>query len=206
MGLSGLVGLRIAEVDAPATLAYVVARPDADATRVLALALPLVSDGADSLAETRGKHGLTDAFLAALVIAGSAGLPQAELFRIVYGFPYDPAIHGGTFRVLIHRARERLAHRGQIENEGDRLRARVAGPIVIPDPHCARPTEDGILAYLARSGRTSARDASTTLGLLRTIQASLRILVEGDVLARFGSGRDVGYELRDTSFEPPTRE
>ena len=58
------------------------------------------------LTQGHRKQGRTESLVAALALAGSRGLHDADLFARVYGFAFDPRIHRGAFDVAFHRVRK----------------------------------------------------------------------------------------------------
>lgn len=198
-GLAGLDG----HDDDEGGVALVLARGDRPGRRFLRLARELVaSDGA---APIEGRVGRADGLLAALALAGPPGFPEAELFACVYGFAYAPALHRGAFDVALHRARARLDSLGTIERSDGTIRLVVHAPFVVADPRSLPATGERVLGRLARAGEIGAKELADALGMpLRTVQDSLRMLVEDGACTPKRAGRRVVYLVEDTTFQEPT--
>lgn len=205
LGLAGLDGHAAAEPTSTG-VAFVVAHPKRTSRRFLRIAVALAEHDGASIELTRGRVGRAEGIVSALALAGPDGLPKPDLFRSVYGFSYTPALHRGAFDVALHRARTRLEALGTIERTDDRIRLLVHAPFVTADPRSAPATEDRVLGRLARAGEVSAKELAQALAIpLRTVQDSLRSLVEGGACIQHRSGRRVLYALEDTTFQEPTR-
>jgi hypothetical protein len=204
----GLAGIDpLGEHDVPSTDgALVVAEPDRPGRRVLQVARGLVAAHVEGRFVDDGPTGRPESVLSALALAGPSGLEDAELFRAVYGFTYVPALHRGTFDVAVHRARTRLAAFGDIERGSGRMCLRLRAPFAVADPRSTAGIDDRVLALVASSGELSARDAAKSLGVpLRTVQGSLRELVDSGACRAQREGRRVVYCVEDTTFQEPTR-
>ncbi len=144
--------------------------------------------------------------LAAVALAGGDGLPEAQLFRRIYGFDFDPSLHRGAFNTVLHRARAVLGGAGALRREGGRVRLSHQGVLLIPDPRCSLGTRDRLLRLLATTPHLGARRISDRLGLpLRSVQAMLRELVDEGVCVSMRKGRAVVYVVQDTTFHEPTQ-
>jgi DNA-binding transcriptional ArsR family regulator len=128
------------------------------------------------------------------------------LFRSIYGFEYEPAVHQNVRNTLYHRIRSRLGELGELERVDDAVRVTLFEPLIIPDPRCSPPPEVDLLRVLARWGHASAREAAEHLGIpLRTAQKALRRLADDGACRREQKGRHIVYHLEDTTFAEPTR-
>jgi len=202
---AALAGFAIPELVLEGQRSSVMVRiaPDERAHRILRVAMPLFGSARDeghSVAQERSYR-----LLAELAFAPE-GLSRAEVFERIYGFAYRPAIHGGTFRVLLHRARAAIEGEGHVEGEGDVLRLVADAPAVFPDPRSALDLEGVVLNHLARTtGAVSARDIAGALQVsVRSVHRVLRELQEQGLCEVRKEGRKVRYELEDTTFHQPT--
>lgn len=203
-GLAGLDDPDDADRTATA-VAIVLALPDQPGRRVLRVSRGLALRRAEGRCLDDGQPGRPEAVLCALALAGPSGLEESTLFRSVYGFEYVRALHRGTFDVALHRARARLGDLGELERAEGAMRLRVLGSFVIVDPRSTAEIDDRVLALVARSGEISAREAAQSLGVpLRTVQGSLRDLVESGACLQQRDGRRVVYAVEDTTFQVPT--
>jgi hypothetical protein len=204
-GLAGIDPLD--EHDTPSTAgALAIAEPDRAGRRVLQVARGLVAAHVEGRFVDDGPSGRPESVISALALAGPNGLEDADLFRAVYGFTYVPALHRGTFDVAVHRARTRLATFGDIDRSGGRMCLRIRVPFAVVDPRSTAGIDDRVLALVASSGELSARDAAKSLGVpLRTVQGSLRELVDSGACRAQRDGRHVVYCVEDTTFQEPTR-
>lgn len=203
----GLAGLNGHDHVGAATnaVADVLVVPHRVGRRVLRIARGLALQQAEGRCIDDGKAGRPEAVLSALALAGPSGMDESDLFRSVYGFEYARSLHRGTFDVALHRARSRLGQLGEIDRADRRMRLRVDAPFVVVDPRCTAEVDDRVLALVARSGEISARDAAQSLGIpLRTVQGSLRKLVDGGACLQQRAGRKVVYTVEDTTFQEPT--
>lgn len=191
-GLHGVARLE----DGP--FAYVLARPDAPARRVLAPGHAKLSLDVRSTGQTR-----VDTGSAVLALAGDQGLSVEEFFARVWGFAYRPSIHSGALRVVLHRMREESPL--DIDRDSAVLVGRADKPLLMPDPRCVHSEHDRMLWYIASHSEAAARDVAKDLGLpARTVQRGLAILVEDGFCARVGKGRATRYTVEDTTFSEPT--
>jgi hypothetical protein len=198
----GLHGPSTASPDQP--FAFVLARPGRGGRRFLRAGSALVSDS-NLLAASSVEHYRTDTLLAALAIAGPAGVERTELFRSIYGIPYAAALHESVFRGLVHRSRRRIEGRGAITRDGERLLLDVEAPLVIPDPRCMPPTEECVLRLLATRGQAGSEDIAGELRIsVRAVQAALKQLVEDGACHPERQGRAIVYRVDDTTFSEPT--
>lgn len=197
-----------APVPPGAPTAVVLVSPARTARRVLAGAAGLLASRgapAGTLVGSAREHHRTDAALATLALAGAQGLVKADLFRAVYGIPYVQTLHEGVHRVLLHRMRKRLGDAGEVRRDEDRVVLAVQQPLALPDPRCARATEDAVLELLAaRGGRGSEEIAAELRISVRAAQAALRQLVEEGACVPARQGRELRYQVDDTTFSEPT--
>jgi DNA-binding transcriptional ArsR family regulator len=200
----GLVGLdRRLDDEEDIGLSLVIASPARAGRRTLLLARRLAEqDGACVL---EGRAGRAEGIIAALALTDAAGVAEPELFASVYGFAYVAALHRGAFDVALHRARARLESLGTIERSDGRIRLVVHAPFVVPDPRALPATSERVLGRLARVGDIGAKELAAALGMpLRTVQDSLRVLVEDGACTTKRDGRRVVYSIEDTTFQEPT--
>ncbi|MEM9193993.1 MAG: hypothetical protein AAGF12_32760 [Myxococcota bacterium] len=144
--------------------------------------------------------------LAVVACAGLDGIAEEELFREIYGFQFQKSQHGGLFRTLVHRARAALPEGAALERRDGRMVVESSVPIVLPDPRCVVSLEALILRALAeRGGQASSREIAEVLGVsARTVQLTLRGLIDEGVCDTVGRGRGATYVLEDTTFSQPT--
>ncbi len=162
-------------------------------------------EGVLALPQGRKKQGRNESVLAALTLAGPEGLAEDALFAEVYGFAFVSEMHRGVLGVCLHRAREYLGAAGAIDNAKGRLTLTLATPILVPDPRCANPMEDRLLRAVAEQRGATAKDIAATVGIsLRVAQDKLAELsADGSCIAH-REGREVRYEVEDTTFSEPT--
>ncbi len=152
------------------------------------------------------KPGRTESLLAALALAGPAGIDEEALFLAAYGFTYNAALHRGAWDVALHRARSAAGSVGSLSRGDGHVTLHVERAFVVPDPRCQRGHEDRILQRMACGGGTSARELAQGLGLsLRTVQDVLRDLVDTGACRQRRDGRHRLYSVEDTTFQEPTR-
>ncbi|MGE0788777.1 MAG: hypothetical protein AB7S26_24100 [Sandaracinaceae bacterium] len=179
---------------------WVIAGPG-NARRVLAIGLPLV--GVARLDPGRRRKGRTDAAIAQLVLGGDE--EEEAFFARLYGFPYHASVHRGARDTLYTRIRERVRGHATLRREGGRLGLDVHGWFAFPDPRCAPPPENAILAILARVGASTAKEAADALGLpVRTAQHALKALADEGVCRVEKDGKQLRYHVEDTTFVEPT--
>ncbi len=204
-GLHGLCANPVKPEADEDAVAYVIATPDVPARRILSLGLELVPGEAIRLAQMRRRSGRLDTAAAALALAGPEGLESTEFFRAVYGFAYTPEIHRGVIKTLVHRLRARLEDVARVHSESGRLRLEHVTTAILPDPRCSAALNDRVLWLLSTHRGLSARDAAERLQLpLRTVQTALHELVEDGSCESQRMGRNVSYEVEDTTFSEPT--
>jgi hypothetical protein len=202
---AGLQGLGVAS-DGDELVAYVVAWPGRPGRRVLRAGLALLADVARLVHPDAGDAGeRADTGVACLLLAGPAGLPREEFFRLVYGFPFVYELHQGVLDVLVHRMRSLLPAGAAIAREekddGPRLRLTIAAPLLVPDARCVRPIADRVLRVLAAGAGLSAQETAEALRVpLRTVQKALQRLVADGALAPERDGRRMSYRVQDTAF------
>lgn len=180
--------------------ALVLLAPDG-ATRVLASApvaasLELVHSSRPGRLET-----------ALAVLAFAPEPPAAEaFFAEVYGFAFEAAVHRGALEVLVHRLREMLGDRGDLNRDRGTIALRVHRPFAVPDPRVKRSLDDAVLRSLAqRPGATAKESAAHAGAPLRSVQHALKRLVEEGACEAKKQGRVVCYRVEDTTFTEPTR-
>lgn len=193
----------------PGPAAFVLAGPSsvgyATPKRIAGLAEPLLA-GEAKIERQKGKSERIPATLAALALAGPGGLDRAEVFRIVYGFDFEPELHRGMFNILIHRVRSVLGDRGSLDMTQERYALTLAKTLVIPDPRCEQSLEDMVLRALALVGAQGAKGAAQALDApLRTVQTAIKHLVEEGAVVVARDGKFVRYVVEDTTFSEPTK-
>lgn len=200
----GLHGL--AAIEDTGALAWV-AVEGGQARRLLALGLePFERRGFLPLEQSQRVKGRADMLIAACAMAGEEGIDEEALFLASYGFPFVPELHGGTFGLAIHRARNRLGDVATIERARGRLRLVASRPLLIPDPRCAVGTEDRALQHIALGGAATARAIADALGVsLRSAQLALEALIREGLCDRARVGNAVVYRVEDTTFHEPTQ-
>lgn len=184
-------------------VAYVLARSRGVARRVMAAGRGLAIDAWEpDEAATKEQRSLT--LLCVLAFAESVELEDA--FAAVYGFAFTTAKHDAVMRTLLHRTRTMLGDAGEIVREGSTLSLHPARPLMLPDPRCARPADQRVLAALAQGGgAVGAKDLARTLRVpLRTVQLALKRLVEDGAARSHKEGRRVAYVVEDSAFCEPT--
>lgn len=186
------------------TTAWVVAHPERQARRIFALGAAL-AERPPVMDPKRSRPGRVETTIAALALAGDAGIERTDLFRTVYGFDYVAKLHKATFKVLRHRVRTQLGSHGELRVADDQVALVVFEPFRVADPRCVQPLSDLVLRVLARTGGGSAKSAATSLGVsLRTAQQALQELVEDGVCHQQRRGRSVEYRVEDTTFSSPS--
>jgi len=163
--------------------------------------------GADAAADRRlfDEGERVQALAACLAEAGEGGAPRDDLFRAVYGFDFDAALHDGLFRVLLHRTRGALEGVAEVERDAERLRLRVDAPVELPEPRSLPPFGDRLLRTIAATPGMSAKELAERVGdKMRTVQRTLRTLVETGTCRAEKRGRQTLYTVEDTTFSEPT--
>lgn len=205
-GLQGLC--TSSEVDdAPSkldrALAYMVVEPGQPGRRMLRAALPMVPGGVEAeraFAARRSGHR-TDVGLAVLASAGPDGLSIDLFFRQVWGFAFVRRVHQGPLDLAVHRMRKLVEPLARVERGDNWIGLRVDRPMVLPDPRCHRSTAEHVLRLLGKHGVLRARQAAEALQVpLRTLQAALAQLVSDGACQVVGGGREVRYQVLDTTF------
>lgn len=205
-GLHGLCTSPNSPESEEAAVAYVIAGPGTVARRVLPHGLGLLQSGETRIAQMRRRSGRLDSAAATLALAGPGGLESTEFFRSVYGFTYAPELHRGVIKTLIHRLRARLEDVALVHSDANRLALEPRTSLILPDPRCSAPLNDRVLWLLSTKRGTTARKAAQQLGLpLRTVQTALRELVEDGLCESLRTGRNVRYQVEDTTFSEPTQ-
>ncbi|MGE0787304.1 MAG: hypothetical protein AB7S26_16650 [Sandaracinaceae bacterium] len=188
-------------------IAYVLARPGRPARRITRLGWVLLERSTlRQLTQSRRKQGRNETIIAALALAGARGLSEAELFEMAYEFRYVPETHANSFGVALHRARKYVEPLAVIHHASGRLVLEAHEPFVVPDPRCKKPIKDKLLCAVADQRGASPGDIAKAVGVsLRVAQAALAGLsAEGGCVAR-KSGRELVYEVEDTTFSEPTQ-
>ncbi|MCB9600542.1 MAG: helix-turn-helix transcriptional regulator [Sandaracinus sp.] len=145
------------------------------------------------------------ALAAILAEAGPGGRDEQEVFRAVYGFAFEPAVHDGVFRVLLHRARVALEAVAEIDREGERWVLRPRAPFVLTEPRSEPPFGDQVLRLLASAPGQTAKELAERSGVhVRQVQRALRLLVDTGACQAEKRGRQVVYAVEDTTFAEPT--
>jgi hypothetical protein len=176
--------------------------------RIARPGVPLLLAEREALAlrQTKRKSGRTDKALAALALAGPAGLDETELFRAAYGFAFSAALHQDVLRVLLHRTRGRLGDGGELTHRSGRVTLVPRAPLVVPDPRCGQPVDDRVLRWLARRGHATAQEVAAECGVsLRAAQATLQQLTSEGACQPERKGRRVEYKVEDTTYSEPTQ-
>lgn len=205
--LHGVVTRDGAAPEDESAIAYVHAVPGGSARRITRLGWTLIDRSATTaLPQSRRKQGRNETIVAALALAGPEGLPEAELFETAYEFAYVPETHGSSFGVALHRARKYADGVARIHHEASRVTLEVDRPVLIPDPRCKKPLSDKLLCAIADHRGASPRDIAQAVGVsLRIAQSTLASLsAEGSCVAK-KKGRELVYEVEDTTFSEPTR-
>jgi len=191
------------------SLAYVMVSRSVSARRVLRSGLGLLPSATATAAidSSERRDARAHSLLAVLGLASPQGLTEPEAFGSLYGFPYVREKHDGAFRVVIHRARELLADRGDLRRHAGMLELRVRDTLLVPDPRCTRSLDEMILHQLGASvePRTS-QEVAQKLGVsARAVQLGLRRLQEDGVCQPAQHGPRNAYRVEDTTFLEPTR-
>lgn len=185
-------------------IAYVASHTAVGPRRVPRIAWASIAD-AIALPQGRKKHGRNESAVCALALAGPEGLDEDALFAEVYGFAFIPEMHRGVLAVCVHRAREYVGDAGAIESQNGRLRIAIEKPILVPDPRCAKPLQDRLLRAIAEHRRASPKDIAAAVGIsLRVAQEKLAELSADGACIAHREGREVRYEIEDTTFSEPT--
>lgn len=173
------------------------------AWRTFPSALAVIEGAPPPLGKAAGQARM-DTLVAVLALAGPEGLPTAEVFAATYGFTYIPTTHAGTFRVLLHHVRKRMAGLATISREDKRLRLVCERPFAVEDPRCTESVASRLLLQIARNP-TGARSLAKALAVpLRTAQLALHELVDDGSCVRVRKGNAVEYRVEDTTFLEPT--
>lgn len=153
----------------------------------------------------RRTHGRTDAALAVLTLSGPEPTAEQEFFRKVYGFAYLEASHRGVLDVLLHRMRGRIDTAGAVVRSKGCLALDLKAAIAVADPRCSPPAAARILSALARQPLATADVIAARLGItVRAAQIALQQLVSDGACAVRRSGRQMEYQLQDSTFSEPT--
>ncbi len=217
-GLHGIGIPRCVGAEIEGATAFVIASPSTPGRRFLRPGLALAASARlltrDS-AKSSAAGVRTETGVAALALAGRAGISRQEFFRRVYGFPFVAQRHQAVLDVLCHRARQLVGTSGDVrryssEEDADgstrpALALDLREAIVVPDMRCALPAADRVLRALATLGATSASAASDALRMpLRTVQSVLQKLVTEGACSTERDGRHIVYRIEDTTFTQVT--
>lgn len=200
--MRGFLALSLQDEGAATAGGWVVSGPEFSPRRIIDVALPAEFARVPRCDE-QGTRVAT--LVSALCLAGTDGLSRGALFEQIYGFAFRPDTHEGAFRVLRHHASSHLRPFAATESDGERHRILPHKSFAILDPRTVRPMKDVMLRYLARAGGSGARDVAKQMGVpLRTVQTALKELVGDGACASERVGRNVVYEVEDTTFMPLT--
>lgn len=203
LGLASVVASNFESEPSPGILA--VARPGERGSRLLRNGLGLFGPCRTFFEAGARVHGRTDAALAVLVLAGPSAQPEEEFFQRVYGFPYAGAKHRGVLDVLLHRVRQRIGASGTLQRASGGLRLELCEAIAVADPRCSPPAAARVLSALSRQPAATAETIAGRLGITpRAVQMALRELVSDGACEMRRSGRQVRYQLLDSTFSEPT--
>lgn len=181
-------------------IGYVVLAPEQRAVRCLARPSPERGAQLETTNEPRTERGLV-----ALAFSKSRRLTLEDFFLEVYGFAFDPGLHGAWLRTLLMRMRKACEGVATIERDDGGLRMVARRPFVFRDPRCVLEPSEQVLQLIAKRGGMSARQAAGTLGVpLRSVQRTLKSLVDEGVCQADRSSRQVVYTIEDTTFHEPT--
>jgi hypothetical protein len=203
----GLVGARVLSgEEEPCIGILAVARPNERGHRILRDGLGLFG-ACRMLSEDgpRRTHGRTDTGLAVLTLSGPDTSSEEEFFMRVYGFAYSHGKHRGVLDVLLHRMRQRIGSSAALVRSGGGFRLDLREPIAVADPRCSPPAAARILSALARQPLATADVIAGRLGItLRAAQMALQQLVSDGSCAMQRTGRQIHYQLQDSTFSEPT--
>jgi DNA-binding transcriptional ArsR family regulator len=203
LGLASVPASLAASEPSPGILA--VARPGERGSRLLRDGLGLFGPCRTFFEAGSRVHGRTDAALAVLVLAGPDAQPEEAFFQRVYGFAYASAKHRGVLDVLLHRVRQRVATSGTLLRASGGLRLELSEAIAVADPRCSPPAAARVLSALSRQPTATAETIAVRLGITpRAVQMALRELVSDGACEMRRSGRQVRYQLLDSTFSEPT--
>ncbi len=203
-GLSGLCCPEIGDDGSEIAGAFVIVGPGRTPRRVLRAGLGAFEGSATAPVERAQLRTLTA--IAILAYAGPAGLRDEELFERVYGFALGGARHAGTLRQLVHRMRDRLGDDATVERRDGGYVLIPHRAFAVPDPRCSPALDELILQFLGRrGGHATTHDVADALGVaLRTVQVTMKQLVEDGACLAIRQGRSFDYALEDTTFHQPT--
>lgn len=204
--LHGLLTRPGSAPEGDSAIAYAISHPETGQRRIPRLGYGLVSlPELVTLEQTRRKQGRVETLVSALLLAGDEGYDETRLFSTVYGFEYEPSTHKGVFDVLLHRARSYLGDHGELHRSDGWIRLELSRPLMVPDPRCAKPIEDRLLRAVAEQRGATAKDVANAVGVsLRAAQAALHELAEKGACQAERDGRQLRYQIEDTTFSEPT--
>ena len=203
----GIDGIVFGRNDPDNTVACVFVAPNVEPRRLLSVGSALLGTNLlGALPRVQRNNARIETAAAALALAGSAGLDEADMWKRVYGFQFVIDLHRGTLEVLIHRLRERLGDGAKINRREGGFCFRAEVPMFLIDPRGMPSVDTLILKLFSERGTASARAAADALVVpLRTVQTALAELVAEGHLRVQGKGRSVAYVLEDTVFAEPTQ-
>lgn len=206
LGLHGVCGLDSRVGGLHRETAYVLTVPEREGRRLLAISRGLMGPSTVVLDTEKRPQIRTDSAIAVLLLAGSAGLSEDDLFLRLYGFPFDAALHRAVRNTLYTRVRARLGDVGCLDRADGQARLVPLAAFAAPDPRASPPAEHTLLSVLAKAKHMSARDAAAALGMpLRTVQLALAELAEDGACQVVAQGRGHVYVLEDTTFSEPSQ-
>jgi len=202
----GLASVRVLHGDSePSASILAVARPGERGSRLLRDGLGLFGPCRTIFEEGARVHGRTDTALAVLALSGTEPLAEEEFFQRVYGFAYASGKHRGVLDVLLHRVRHRVGASGSLLRAGGGLRLELHEAIAVADPRCSPPAAARVLSALSRQPAATAESIAVRLGITpRAAQMALRELVSDGACEMRRSGRQVRYQVLDSTFSEPT--
>lgn len=143
---------------------------------------------------------------AALAAAESFELHPNDLFYAVYGFAYEPAVHGALFRKLVSRMRKCLGgERAEVSKEAGKIRLRVEEELWLPDPDCVPTALDRVRWVFSQMPRSTVRQVAEACSLpTRTVQRVAQDMVDAGVLSSRRIHRQVLYRVEDSVWTHAT--
>lgn len=198
----GIFGLLLAGDGAAGAHVSVTPKGDGFAARRV---VPRLLDESFALGKSKAQPTRVSTLICALALAGADGLSRTELFEQIYGFPYRAELHDIAFRVLRSYAKSHLGDAGTLKSSKGRHYLLPLRSFSITDPRTVRPLGDLMLRFLARSGGTSAKKIAGEVGVsLRKAQLILKDMVGEGACTTRREGRNLTYEVQDTTFIPLT--
>ena len=142
--------------------------------------------------------------LCALAEAYPSSVPVDAWFERAFARPHRSSEHGEVVRSTLRRMRQLLPDGASIVREGHNLGLRTDESLVFPHPRARTSIEDRVLACIGRGQRSSKEIANELAVSARTVQLALQRLTEDSLCTASKEGRQVRYEVEDTSFFSPT--